>query len=96
MSCKNVATIQLTSCKNIPCSTLCKYTYDYGNASCVLTNKEFYLDIQCFDGKNEVHLTGYKDLTVNSVRLYCPPVNYYQGGEIDAELIIRHTGGGVA
>ena len=41
-------------------------------------------------GKNEVNFTGYSDITVRNVRLYCPPVNYYQGGDIDAELIIKH------
>ena len=54
MACENVAPIQLVSGQNTPCSTLCKFTYNYGNADCVLTNKEYYIDIQCFDGKNEV------------------------------------------
>lgn len=96
MSCKNVAPIQLPTGKNQPCTNLCRFTYNYGNASCVLTNKEFYLDINCFDGKNEVKFTGYSELVVRNVRLYCPPVNYYQGGDVDAELVIKHDMGGTS
>lgn len=94
MACDNVAPVQLVSGQNTPCGSLCKFTYNYGNAGCVLTNKEYYLDIQCYDGKNEVELTGYKDMKVSSVRLYNKSINHYHGEQTDAELIIQHSASG--
>ena len=93
--CENVAPIELVTGKgkSTPCSTLCKFTYEYGNSDCVLTNKDKYLDIQCFDGTNEVELTGYNNLSVASVRLYNGSINKYDGENFPGELIIQHTTG---
>ena len=93
MACENVAPIDLVSGKSTPCSTLCKLTYDYGNSDCLITNKENYLDIQCFDGKNEVKLPGYDGLSVTSVRLYNGSLNLYEGEKMKGELIIQHSSG---
>ena len=93
MACENVAPIDLVSGNSTPCSTLCKLTYNYGNSDCLITNKENYLDIQCFDGKNEVKLPGYDGLSVTSVRLYNGSLNHYEGEKLKAELIIQHSSG---
>ena len=77
--CENVAPVELVTGKgkSTPCSTLCNLTYDYGNSDCVLSNKGDHLDIQCYDGTNQVDFTGYKNLSVVSVRLYNGSLNKY-------------------
>ena len=93
--CENVAPVELVTGKgkSTPCSTLCNLTYDYGNSDCVLSNKGDHLDIQCYDGTNQVDFTGYKNLSVVSVRLYNGSLNKYDGKHFPGELIIQHSSG---
>jgi len=95
MSCKiKTAPINIPSSVNEVGGDNTDFYYDYGISACSITNKETYLEINCFDGINKVGsgLTG--DLYVSSVRLYKPSLNSYDGAKADAELIITHSGGG--
>ena len=95
MPCPTNAPINLPTAVNQPCSTKCNFEYNYGLASCSVTNRTTYLDIQCFDGNNTIKsdmISG--SLIVTGVRLYAPSLNTYDGFRADAELIITHSGGG--
>ena len=95
MSCKiTTAPINIPPSVNEVGGDNTDFYYDYGISACSITNKNTYLEIDCFDGINKVGsgLTG--DLYVSSVRLYKPSLNSYDGSKADAELIITHSGGG--
>ena len=95
MSCKlSTAPINLSSGMNNPGGEQTNFSYDYGLASCTVTNKGTYLDIDCFDGLNKVEYDDIGFLDVIGVRLYSPSLNTYDGFKADAELIITHSGGG--
>lgn len=95
MPCPTNAPINLSTSVVQQCSSKCNFEYNYGLSSCVVTNKNTYLDISSYDGNNTVKsdMIG-KSLTVSGVRLYAPSLNSYNGFKSDAELIITHTGGG--
>tara|TARA_B000000475_G_C15967267_1_gene435575 strand:+ start:226 stop:1203 length:978 start_codon:yes stop_codon:yes gene_type:complete len=95
MPCPTNAPINLSTSVVQQCSSKCNFEYNYGLASCIVTNKNTYLDISCYDGNNTVKsdMIG-KSLTVSGVRLYAPSLNSYNGFKSDAELIVMHTGGG--
>lgn len=95
MTCPTNAPINLSTSITQQCSSKCNLEYNYGLASCSVTNKNTYLDISCYDGNNTVNsdMMG-KSLTVSGVRLYAPSLNSYNGFKSDAELIITHTGNG--
>ena len=86
------APINLTKGTYAPCTEKCKLSYKYGLSNCSVTNKNTYLDINCYSGLNQVKYGGV-DLTVTGVRLYLKSLNTYDGFEADAELIITHTAG---
>ena len=92
MPCPTNAPINLSTSVVQQCSSKCNFEYNYGLASCIVTNKNTYLDISCFSGLNQVKYGGV-DLTVSGVRLYLKSLNTYDGFEADAELIITHTAG---
>jgi len=96
MPCKSTnAPINLTSTLNAPCDKKCNFIYNYGSASCSVTNMHDYLDIKCFDGNNTIKmdmLSG--NLIPTSVRLYAPSLNTYDGEPAHAELIITHQNPG--
>ena len=95
MSCKlSTAPINISSGINNPGGDQTNFSYDYGLASCSVTNKGTYLDIDCFDGLNKVEYDDIGFLNVTGVRLYSPSLNSYDGFKADAELIITHSGGG--
>ena len=87
------APINLTKGTYVACTEKCKLTYKYGLSNCSVTNKNTYLDINCFSGLNKVKFGGL-NLTVTSVRLYLNSLNTYDGFHSDAELIIQHSVGG--
>ena len=88
------APINISSGVNEPCEKMCDLQYNYGNASCTVTNKSTYLDIVCYDGTNTVDFGITGVVQPVGVRLYKPSLNSYDGFKADAELIITHTGGG--
>ena len=92
MSCKSTnAPINLSSSVNAPCDKKCNFSYNYGGASCSVTNMHDYLDIQCFDGNNKITMDIFSgELIVTGVRLYAPSLNTYDGVQAHAELIITH------
>lgn len=84
---------------NTPCSEKCSLTYDYGISKVTATNKkdEFgnYLEINCFDSpNNKVNFGLVGDLNINSVKLFRPSLNTYNGQKANAEIILTHSGGG--
>ena len=89
----STAPINISSGVNTPCTTGCSFTYDYGDSgSPSVTNQTTYLDITCWSDSNVI-LGGEimsKNARVNSVRLYAPSLNTFNGYKADAELIITH------
>jgi hypothetical protein len=89
----STAPINISSGVNTPCTTGCSFTYDYGDSgSPSVTNQTTYLDITCWSDSNVI-LGGdimSKNARVNSVRLYAPSLNTFNGHKADAELIITH------
>ena len=54
MPCPTNAPINLSTSVVQQCSSKCNFEYNYGLASCIVTNKNTYLDISCYDGNNTV------------------------------------------
>ena len=84
---------------NTQCKEKCNLTYFYGISKVTCTNKKdkigSYLEINCFDSpKNDVSFGLVGDMTINSVKLFRPSLNKYNGEPADAEIILTHTGGG--
>lgn len=95
MTCKlSTAPINISSGITSPGGDQTNISYDYGLASCSVTNYTTYLDINCFDGLNKVEYDDIGFLNVTGVRLYSPSLNSYDGFKADAELIITHSGQG--
>lgn len=95
MSCKiSTAPINVSSSISNEGGEKTNFYYNYGNSSCSITNKDTYLDIDCFDGNNQVGSGLNGKLFVSNVRLYSPSINMYDGEKTEAELIITHSGGG--
>ena len=95
MSCKG--TININTSKNYnKCSLLCDYEFKFNTtkSSCSITNKKKYLDIRCFDGANDISISGVGRLSISSVRLYYKSLNQWNNKLFDAELIIQHRGNG--
>lgn len=96
MSCSNYgSTINIVSNKvdTQRCSADCAYSYYHNpNSSCVVINKDEYLDIQT-DGTNNVKFNE-ESQSITSVRLYQPSIHLYNGSQADAELIIQYAGSG--
>ena len=95
MSCKGTVNIN-TSKKYNKCSLLCDYEFKFNTtkSSCSITNKKKYLDIKCFDGANDISISGVGRLSIASVRLYYKSLNQWNNKLFDAELIIHHRGNG--
>ena len=95
MSCKG--TVNILTRKNYnKCSLLCDYKFKFNTtkSSCSITNKKQYLDIKCFDGANDISISGVGRLRISSVRLYYKSLNQWNGRRFDGELIIQHVGNG--
>ena len=95
MSCKGTVNINTSKSYN-KCSLLCDYEFKFNTtkSSCSITNKKKYLDIKCFDGANDISISGVGRLSIAAVRLYYKSLNQWNNKLFDAELIIHHRGNG--
>ena len=73
------------------CELKCKLWYNYGNSSCLLTNKKDRISI-VYDGQSDIMFNSvpYKP---TEIQIFKPSIHMYDGENADAELIILHTGG---
>jgi len=96
MSCSGAFDInedgQYDTCDSKVCSF--DYTYEYASASqCTVTKKSNYLKLEFPSGDSKATFSlGEKGLS--EVRLFSPSINKWGGEKADAELILRHMGGG--
>lgn len=96
MSCKlSTAPINLPKGINTPCKEKCDLSYDYGSTTdCSVTNMITYLSVSAFSGTNNINFSGIGQVTVDSVKLFRPSLNKWDGQKADAEIIITHSGSG--
>jgi carbonic anhydrase len=92
MSCPNNDFTKLNTRHEDKCKENCSFNYKYNpNGSCKLTNKGDYLEIKT-DGTNTVTYNS-QPISLDNVRLYVPSLHTFDGKHVDAELILKHSGG---
>lgn len=79
-----------------PSKEVCAYDYSYEydrTSKCRVTKYSKYLKLLCWDRSN-VTVANTKNLNLSEARLYSPSINHWNGKQVDAELILSHSGPG--
>lgn len=93
MSCPNATSPIDITMSNIKgkCDLKCSYGFQYGNSSCIATNRANYISMSYDKVSSNPVLYNSTGYYVQEVRLYTPSLHSYNGSKTDGELIILHA-----
>jgi len=93
MSCPNATSPIDISISTITgkCDLKCSYGFQYGNSSCIATNRENYISMSYDKVSSNPVLYNSTGYYVQEVRLYTPSLHSYNGSKTDGELIVVHA-----